>query len=96
MAANDRTDDVLRLRATLAMHRARAPPLRDGLERILRGRTGALIVLGHDKVVDSISTGGFTLDVPVHRHRPARAGQDGRRDHRRQGRHPDPAAPPST
>ena len=33
----------------------RAPPLRDGLERILRGRTGALIVLGHDKVVESIS-----------------------------------------
>ena len=38
--------------------------LRDGLERILRGRTGALIVLGHDKIVESISTGGFTLDVP--------------------------------
>jgi diadenylate cyclase len=39
-------------------------PLRDGLERILRGRTGALIVLGHDKSVEAISTGGFTLDVP--------------------------------
>ena len=38
--------------------------MRDGLERILRGRTGALIVLGTDKTVDSISTGGFTLDVP--------------------------------
>ena len=38
--------------------------LRDGLERILRGRTGALIVLGHDRVVESISTGGFELDVP--------------------------------
>ena len=37
--------------------------LRDGLERILRGRTGALIVLGHDRVVESIATGGFTLDV---------------------------------
>jgi diadenylate cyclase len=38
--------------------------LRDGLERILRGRTGALIVMGHDRVVESICTGGFTLDVP--------------------------------
>ncbi|MBF4163840.1 DNA integrity scanning protein DisA [Nocardioides sp. CBS4Y-1] len=38
--------------------------LRDGLERILRGRTGALIVIGHDEVVDDICTGGFELDVP--------------------------------
>ncbi|HEX6888291.1 MAG TPA: DNA integrity scanning diadenylate cyclase DisA [Candidatus Nanopelagicales bacterium] len=37
--------------------------LRDGLERILRGRTGALIVLGHDRSVDSIATGGFPLDI---------------------------------
>src|SRR5207253_6596920 len=29
-----------------------------------RGRTGALIVLGHDKLVETLSTGGFTLDVP--------------------------------
>ena len=55
------TDDEL-LRATLA---AVAPgtELRDGLERILRGRTGALIVLGNDKVVETVSTGGFPLDV---------------------------------
>ncbi|WP_137121381.1 DNA integrity scanning diadenylate cyclase DisA [Segeticoccus rhizosphaerae] len=55
------SDDQL-LRATLA---AVAPgtALRDGLERILRGRTGALIVLGHDKVVESMSTGGFPLDI---------------------------------
>jgi diadenylate cyclase len=54
---------MLRLRATLS---AIAPgtPLRDGLERVLRGRTGALIVLGQDRLVDSICTGGFTLDVP--------------------------------
>ncbi|KQO36136.1 MULTISPECIES: DNA integrity scanning diadenylate cyclase DisA [unclassified Aeromicrobium] len=38
--------------------------LREGLERILRGRTGALIVLGQDKVVESVSTGGFALDMP--------------------------------
>ena len=37
--------------------------LRDGLERILRGQTGALIVLGRDKTVDQITTGGFELDV---------------------------------
>ncbi len=59
----ERSDEVLRLRATL---QAIAPgtSLRDGLERILRGRTGALIVLGNDRVVDSIATGGFDLDVP--------------------------------
>ncbi|MFN8097640.1 MAG: DNA integrity scanning diadenylate cyclase DisA [Dermatophilaceae bacterium] len=54
-------DDDL-LRATLA---AVAPgtELRDGLERILRGNTGALIVLGNDRNVDSLCTGGFPLDV---------------------------------
>src|SRR3954471_1058526 len=54
------TDELLR--TTLA---AVAPggELRDGLERILRGRTGALIVLGFDRTVESISSGGFSLDV---------------------------------
>jgi diadenylate cyclase len=37
--------------------------LRDGLERILRGNTGALIVLGWDRVVEDMCTGGFPLDV---------------------------------
>ncbi|WP_433298777.1 DNA integrity scanning diadenylate cyclase DisA [Actinoplanes sp. CA-030573] len=50
------------LRANLALM-APGTALRDGLERILRGRTGALIVLGHDAVVESICTGGFPLDV---------------------------------
>ncbi|MFS3127215.1 DNA integrity scanning diadenylate cyclase DisA [Nocardioides sp. Bht2] len=63
MATIEPTDDSLRLRATLASI-APGTALRDGLERILRGRTGALVVLGQDKVVDSISTGGFTFDVP--------------------------------
>jgi diadenylate cyclase len=54
------TDD--KLRQTLALV-APGTPLRDGLERILRGNTGALIVLGYDKVVESICTGGFSLDV---------------------------------
>lgn len=61
--ATDKTSDLDRLRQTLATI-APGTPLRDGLERILRGRTGALIVLGHDRLVDSIATGGFTLDVP--------------------------------
>src|SRR5512133_3079225 len=38
-------------------------PLRDGFERILRGRTGALVVLGRNKIISQISTGGFALDV---------------------------------
>ena len=63
MAATDRADDVLRLRATLA-NIAPGTSMRDGLERILRGRTGALIVRGSDKTVDAISTGGFFLDIP--------------------------------
>ena len=59
--ATDRTREDL-LRSTLA---AVAPgtALRDGLERILRGRTGALIVLGYDEAVEDICTGGFPLDV---------------------------------
>ncbi|WP_235736928.1 DNA integrity scanning diadenylate cyclase DisA [Nocardioides alcanivorans] len=63
MANIEQADENLRLRATLSSI-APGTPLRDGLERILRGRTGALIVLGTDKTVESISTGGFTLDVP--------------------------------
>jgi diadenylate cyclase len=39
-------------------------PLRDGFERILRGRTGALVVLGRTAEVQKLSTGGFELDVP--------------------------------
>jgi diadenylate cyclase len=50
------------LRATLA-RLAPGTGLREGLERILRGRTGALIVLGYDPLVESISDGGFSLDV---------------------------------
>jgi diadenylate cyclase len=63
VAGGTGNDDTARLRLVLS---ALAPgtALRDGLERILRGRTGALIVLGHDRVVESICTGGFTLDVP--------------------------------
>jgi diadenylate cyclase len=37
--------------------------MRDALERILRGRTGALVVLGYDRAVEQLCTGGFVLDV---------------------------------
>ncbi len=63
MVGTVRSNEVLRLQAVLTLT-APGTSLRDGLERILRGRTGALIVLGHDKVIESISTGGFELDVP--------------------------------
>src|SRR5664279_6132516 len=59
VATTDREDA---LRSVLA----RVAPgtwLRDGLERILRGNTGALIVVGWDKVVENMCTGGFPLDV---------------------------------
>jgi diadenylate cyclase len=58
MAASDRPA----LRAALS---AVAPgtQLRDGLERVLRGNTGGLIVLGVDRTVESLCTGGFVLDV---------------------------------
>ena len=62
MAVGDRPSDLDRLRSTLA---AVAPgtQLREGLDRALRGRTGALVVMGSDRTVESICTGGFTLDV---------------------------------
>lgn len=37
--------------------------LREGIDLILKGRTGGLIVIGHDHVVDSLCHGGFQLDV---------------------------------
>ncbi len=61
--AADKADTAARIRANLATV-APGTALREGLERILRGRTGALIVVGHDRQIDSISTGGFALDVP--------------------------------
>jgi len=37
--------------------------LREGLERILRGSTGALVVLGYDQAVEDLCSGGFELKV---------------------------------
>lgn len=53
-------DDALRTFLALL---APGTQLRDGLERILRGNTGALVVLGMDRTVESLCTGGFPLDV---------------------------------
>lgn len=52
------------LRETLALV-APGTVLRDALERILRGRTGAIIVLGFDEAVEAMSSGGFRLDVEL-------------------------------
>ena len=62
MPASERGGVETKLRLALA---AVAPgtALREGLERILRGRTGALVVLGFDQTIEGICTGGFTLDV---------------------------------
>ena len=51
-----------RLRHHLALM-APGTPFRDGLDRIVAGRTGALIVLGRNQIVDAASTGGFRIDV---------------------------------
>ena len=61
--AGDRALSDARVRTTMAGV-APGTTLREGLERILRGRTGALIVLGEDQQIESVSTGGFVLDVP--------------------------------
>ncbi|GII77518.1 DNA integrity scanning protein DisA [Sphaerisporangium rufum] len=61
MANNTKGIDERR-RATLATL-APGTELRDGLERILRGHTGALIVLGYNGTVREVCTGGFQLDV---------------------------------
>lgn len=50
------------LRKTLA-RLAPGTQLRTGLERILRGRTGGLIVLGFDKSVEALCSGGFDIDT---------------------------------
>ncbi len=66
MATGERTSTSGDPDAILRSALAQAAPgtaLRDGLERILRGRTGGLIVLGHDKTIAALATGGFDLNV---------------------------------
>jgi diadenylate cyclase len=59
VATTERDDGLRAVLATVAP----GTGLRDGLERILRGNTGALIVIGWDRGVDTLCTGGFPLDV---------------------------------
>ncbi|MDO5729667.1 MAG: DNA integrity scanning diadenylate cyclase DisA [Actinomycetaceae bacterium] len=56
------TTDAENMRRAL---KALAPgtELREGLERIQRGHTGALIVLGYNDVIEDLCSGGFTFDV---------------------------------
>lgn len=61
MPGNEKGLDERRRAALAAV--APGTSIRDGLERILRGRTGALIVLGYDTCVAELCTGGFELDV---------------------------------
>jgi diadenylate cyclase len=39
-------------------------PLRDGIDRVVRAKTGALLVLSDEPAVLSICTGGFLVDAP--------------------------------
>lgn len=50
------------LRSTLATM-APGTALREGLDRILRGRTGALVVIGSNRIVEGLCTGGFSIDI---------------------------------
>lgn len=54
--------DVALLRRHQALL-APGTPLREGLDRIVAGRTGALVVVGTNSVVERASTGGFRIDV---------------------------------
>src|ERR1041384_1775941 len=57
--ASERSADTLR--ATLERV-APGTALRDGLERILRAETGALVVLGDSGTVEAVSNSGFAID----------------------------------
>ncbi len=54
------TDRLRRYQALMAP----GTPLREGLNRIVNGRTGALIALSDSPSVRAVSTGGFALDTP--------------------------------
>lgn len=59
MATTERDETLRGVLGTVAP----GTSLRDGLERILRGNTGGLIVIGWDRTVEGLCTGGFPLDV---------------------------------
>ena len=39
-------------------------PLREGLDNVLRAKTGGLIVLTDDEAINDIASGGFVIDTP--------------------------------
>ena len=61
LAVSDGRDNSRRVALAVV---APGTALRDGLERIVRGNTGALIVLGCDPVVAGLCSGGFELNTP--------------------------------
>ncbi|WOQ16289.1 DNA integrity scanning diadenylate cyclase DisA [Raineyella sp. W15-4] len=61
MTAEDQQGRTRRFRALTAP----GTPLRNGLDRIVKGRTGGLVVLGLNREVEGLMTGGFHLDAPV-------------------------------
>ena len=56
-------------------------PLRDGIERVVRAKAGALLVVDDGPDVLAICSGGLPPRRPVQPAAAVRAGQDGRRDH---------------
>ncbi|MDU7430812.1 MAG: DNA integrity scanning diadenylate cyclase DisA, partial [Cutibacterium avidum] len=59
---NDRETEAARVRHLMALL-APGTPIREGLNRIINGRTGGLIVLGNGPEIDEVCSGGFPLDV---------------------------------
>lgn len=56
------SEETARLRRYQALL-APGTPLRSGLERILAGRTGALVVLGTNRIVKASCSGGFPINI---------------------------------
>ncbi len=61
----DRSDALLHALTLVAP----GTPLRQGLDRVLQGKRGALVVIGDDPAVLAICTGGFCLDAEFTPHR---------------------------
>lgn len=62
LKSNEQLTEVLKLVSP-------GTPLRDGLENVLRAKTGALIVLGYGEEIKNIVDGGFSIDAdfsPAH------------------------------
>lgn len=59
---SDRETEAARVRHLMALL-APGTPIREGLNRIINGRTGGLIVLGNGPEIDEVCSGGFPLDV---------------------------------